>query len=213
MGLGSGTTSEFAIRHIGALRAEGALQNIIGVPTSTQTELVCHELAIPFTSLNDPRIDGRLDVAIDGPDEVDPKLNLTKGGGGALTREKIVGYAAERYVIIADQTKLVDNLGLEFRIPVEVLPMARVPVTRALEALGADVALRMAVRKMGAVITANGNILLDIRFPAPIDPEEMETRINTIPGVVENGLFAVRKAEVWVAYEDGRVAALPPREP
>ena len=211
VGLGSGTTSEFAVRYIGELLKTGSLSNIIGVPTSTQTELVCHELEIPITTLNDPRIGGRLDVAIDGPDEVDGQLNLTKGGGAALTQEKIVGYASDRFVIIADETKVVEHIGLAFRIPVEVLPMARVPVTRALEALGADVQVRMAVRKMGAVITDNGNILLDIRFPEPIDAEAMETEINTIPGVLENGIFAVRKAEVWVAYQDGRVEELKAR--
>ena len=211
LGLGSGTTSEFAVRHIGGLLQEGKLTDILGVPTSTQTEFVCHELAIPITTLNDPRIAGRLDLAIDGPDEVDAELNVTKGGGAALTQEKIVDYAADRYILIADETKVVERIGPGFRIPVEVLPLARVPVTTALEALGAKVEVRMALRKMGPVITDNGNILLDIRFPEPIDAAALEKEINTIPGVLENGIFARRKAEVWVAYSDGRVEALPPR--
>lgn len=205
LGLGSGTTSEYAVRYIGELYQKGLLKDIIGVTTSTQTELVCHELGIPITTLNDPAIDGCLDLAIDGPDEVDRAANLTKGGGGALTQEKIVGYAAEKFFIIADETKLVDELGLVFPIPLEVMPIARVSVARALEKMGAAVEIRMAQRKMGAVITDNGNIILDILFKSPIDPEEYEVKFNTLPGVVENGLFAVRKSKVFVAYNDGTV--------
>ena len=205
LGLGSGTTSEYAVRYIGELLKQGKLKNIIGVTTSTQTELVCHELGIPITTLNDPVINGRLDVAIDGPDEVDRRLNLTKGGGGALTQEKIVDYAADLFLTIADETKLVDELGLKFPIPLEVMPMARVTATRALQALGADVVIRRAERKMGAVITDNGNIILDITFKKPIEPARYENLFNTIPGVVENGIFAVKNTRVFVAYGNGEV--------
>lgn len=205
LGLGSGTTSEYAVRYIGKLIKERKLKNIIGVTTSTQTEMVCHELGIPITTLNDPFIDGRLDLAIDGPDEVDRRLNLTKGGGGALTQEKIVDYAADEFIIIADETKLVDELGLVFPIPLEVMPIARVPVTHALEELSAQVEVRKAVRKMGAVITDNGNIILDIRFSSPIEPEKYERLFNNIPGVIENGIFAIKKARVFIAYNNGDV--------
>ncbi|MGM0675125.1 MAG: ribose-5-phosphate isomerase RpiA [Spirochaetota bacterium] len=205
LGLGSGTTSECAVRWIGKRYNEGALRDIVGVPTSTQTELVCQELGIPIRTLNDPTIDGRLDLAIDGPDEVDRRCNLTKGGGGALTREKIVDYAATSFLIIADETKLVAELGHSFAIPLEVLSMARVSVQKAVERLGGTAQLRMATRKMGAVITDNGNIILDVLFEADIEPEEYERALNNIPGVVENGLFAVKKSRVYVAYENGEV--------
>ena len=205
VGLGSGTTSEYAVRYIGELLKEGKLTNIIGVTTSTQTELVCHELNIPITSLNDPVIGGKLDIAIDGPDEVDARLNLTKGGGGCLTQEKIVDYAADVFITIADETKLVDELGLKFPIPLEVMPMARVSVTKALEKLGADVNIRTAQRKMGAVITDNGNIILDITFKNPIDTEKYEDLFNSIPGVIENGIFSNKETRVFVGYQNGEV--------
>jgi ribose 5-phosphate isomerase A len=205
LGLGSGTTSEYAVRYIGKLIKEKKLTDVIGVTTSTQTEMVCHEIGIPITTLNDPLIDGRLDIAIDGPDEVDRRLNLTKGGGGALTQEKIVDYSADLFIIIADQSKLVDELGLTFPIPLEVMQIARVPVIHALEKMNARVEVRKAVRKMGAVITDNGNIILDILFSSPIDPEKFEYVFNNIPGVVENGLFAVKKSRVFVAYDNGEV--------
>ena len=205
VGLGSGTTSEYAVRYIGKLLNEGKLKNIIGVTTSTQTELVCHELNIPITSLNDPAIGGKLDVAIDGPDEIDSRLNLTKGGGGCLTQEKIVDYAADVFITIADETKIVDNLGLKFPIPLEVMPMARVSVTKALEEMGAIVNIRKAQRKMGAVITDNGNIILDITFRQPIEPEKYEDLFNRIPGVIENGLFSNKETRVFVGYQNGEV--------
>lgn len=205
VGLGSGTTSEYAVRYIGELINQGKLKNIIGVATSTQTELVCHELHIPITSLNDPVISGRLDVAIDGPDEVDSRLNLTKGGGGCMTQEKIVAYAADLFITIADETKLVDELGLKFSIPLEVMPMARVTVTNALKELGAEVKVRMAKRKMGAVITDNGNIILDINFRDPIEIEKYEDIFNCIPGVLENGVFSNKDTRVFVAYSNGEV--------
>lgn len=205
LGLGSGTTSEYAVRWIGELFQKGQLEDIVGVPTSTQTELVCQELGIPIRTLNDPRIDGTLDLAIDGPDEVDRRRNLTKGGGGALTQEKIVDYAAETFLIIADETKLVKELGHSFAIPLEVLSMARVSVGKAVRRLGGNAVLRMAQRKMGAVITDNGNVILDVTFESDIDPEAYETLLNSIPGVVENGLFAARKARVFVAYNTGDV--------
>ncbi len=208
LGLGSGTTSEFAVRYIGQLYKEEKLKNIIGVPTSTQTELVCQELGIPITTLNSPLINGRLDLAIDGADEVDRFLNLTKGGGGCLTQEKIAAYAANEFIIIGDETKIVKELGLIFPIPIEVMQCARVAVTNSLKELGAEVNVRMANRKMGAVITDNGNIILDILFKEPINPLELEVKFNSLPGVVENGLFALKKARVFISCKDGSVREL-----
>ncbi len=211
IGMGTGSTAVWAIRRIGERMAAGELAGIVGVPTSTQSELECHKLGIPLRSLNDPEIAGRLDLTIDGADEIDPQLRLVKGGGGALLIEKVIAYASEQMVVVADSGKLVEHLGLAFAVPNEVLPVARVAVTRAMEALGATVDVRMAQRKMGAVITDNGNILLDIRFAAPMDPIEMETRLSQIPGVLGNGVFSRVTPVVLVGREDGSVEELPVR--
>lgn len=205
LGLGSGSTSEYAVRHIGHLYRTGQVRDILGVVTSTQTELVCHELGLPITSLNDPRIGGHLDLAIDGPDQIDWEGNLVKGGGGALTQEKIVGYAADEFIIVADETKVVDRLGASFPVPLEVMPMARVSAARAVERMGGQASVRMAQKKVGAVITDNGNIILDVTFDDPIDPREYEYSLNMIPGVVENGLFTRPPFKVYVAFADGTV--------
>jgi ribose 5-phosphate isomerase A len=133
LGLGTGSTAIPAVRHIGALLNEGKLKNIMAVPTSFQTSIECEKLGIPLFTLNSKEIGGRLDLTIDGADEVDSENRLTKGGGGALLLEKIVAYASDSYAIVVDETKLVENLGLKFPVPVEVVPEARVTVTIALE--------------------------------------------------------------------------------
>jgi ribose 5-phosphate isomerase A len=189
LGLGTGSTAITAVRHIGALLAEGKLNNIFAVPTSFQTTIECEKLGIALYTLNSREIGGELDLTIDGADEVDPNNCLVKGGGGALLLEKIVAYASASYAILVDESKLVNNLGIGFPVPVEVIPDARLPVTLALQKLGAEVLLREAVRKAGPVITDRGNLLLDIRFKSPPDPVAMEAELNRIPGVVENGFF------------------------
>ena len=189
LGLGTGSTAIHAVRHIGALLAGGKLENIRAVPTSFQTSIECEKWGIPLYTLNSREIGGRLDLAIDGADEVDPMNRLIKGGGGALLLEKIVAYASASCAIVVDESKIVENLGLKFPVPVEVVPEARIPVTLALQKIGADVALREAVRKAGPVITDHGNLLLDIRFARAVDPAALEAELNRIPGVVENGFF------------------------
>jgi ribose 5-phosphate isomerase A len=150
-------------------------------------------------------------LTIDGADEVDPQHCLIKGGGGAHLIEKIAAYASEELAITVDESKLTENLGGGFPIPVEVVPAARVQATKALEKLGATVILREAVRKAGPVITEHGNLILDIRFCFPdlqsksIDPFLMETELNQIPGVVENGLFTRKLPAVYVACSNGTV--------
>ncbi|MGL4375959.1 MAG: ribose 5-phosphate isomerase A, partial [Microcoleaceae cyanobacterium] len=126
----------------------------------------------------------------DGADEVDPNLNLIKGGGAAHTREKVVDYFAEKFIVVVDSSKLVDKLGSTFKVPVEVIPMAIATVTKALEKLGGKPELRMGVRKAGPVITDQGNMILDVKFDNLSDnAKELESTINNIPGVLENGLF------------------------
>uniref|UniRef100_A0A7C3IQP6 Ribose-5-phosphate isomerase A n=1 Tax=Gracilinema caldarium TaxID=215591 RepID=A0A7C3IQP6_9SPIR len=205
LGLGTGSTAIPAVHYIGELMQRGVLQNILAVPTSFQTVIACEQWGIPLYTLNSKEIGGELDLTIDGADEVDPRNFCTKGGGGALLVEKIVAYASKSYAIVVDESKIVEHLGLKFPIPVEVIPEARLPVQRALESLGAQVQLREAVRKAGPVITEHGNLLLDIRFPAPMDPEELESRINQIPGVVENGLFTRKHPRLFIGHANGSV--------
>ncbi|MEM6837205.1 MAG: ribose-5-phosphate isomerase RpiA [Cyanobacteria bacterium P01_C01_bin.120] len=186
VGLGTGSTTAFAIQFLGDRLAAGELKNIKGVPTSFQASVLAKQYGIPLTTLDEIQ---HIDIAIDGADEVDPQFNLIKGGGAAHTREKIVDGLAEEFIVVVDSSKLVDKLGSTFALPVEVLPMAVAPVTRALTALGATVDLRMGINKDGPVITDQGNMVLDAKFVAITDPAEMEATINNIPGVLENGLF------------------------
>ena len=195
VGLGTGSTTAFAIQFLGDRLASGALKNIKGVPTSFQASVLAKKYGIPLTTLDE--VD-KIDIAIDGADEVDPQFNLIKGGGAAHTREKIVDGLAEQFIVVVDSSKLVDKLGSTFALPVEVLPMAVAPVTRALVALGASVDLRMGVNKDGPVITDQGNMVLDAKFEAIANPAEMEAHINNIPGVLENGLFVGVTTEVLV---------------
>jgi len=210
LGLGTGSTAIFAVRRVGELLAQGALRDITAFATSFQTEIECEKYNIPFYSLNSRELTSGLDLTIDGADEVDPKNRLIKGGGGAMLIEKIAAYVSKEYVIIIDESKLTTNLGGGFPIPVEVIPAARMQVTRVLEEIGATVILRGAIRKAGPVITEHGNIILDIRFETksqscPIDPSLMEAELNLIPGVVENGIFTQKIPLVYIARSDGTI--------
>ena len=189
LGLGTGSTAIHAIRRVGELLAEGKLKNICAFATSFQSEIECEKLGIPLFPLNSRELSGRLDLTIDGADEVDPLGRLIKGGGGALLIEKIAAYASASYAIVVDESKLVENLGIQFPVPVEVVPEARLTAALALEKFGAQVMLREAVRKAGPVITDHGNLILDIRFKEPQDTVLLEAELNRIPGVVENGFF------------------------
>ena len=208
LGLGTGSTAIPAVRHIGVLLAERKLKDILAVPTSFQTSIECEKWGIPLFSLNSKEIGGKLDLTIDGADEVDPGNRLIKGGGGALLLEKIVAYASSFYAIVVDESKLTEQLGIKFPVPVEVVPEARIPVTLALQKLGAEVMLREALRKAGPVITDHGNLLLDIRFKNPPDPSLLEAELNRIPGVVENGFFTGPLdrglvPKVFIGHSDG----------
>ena len=185
VGLGTGSTTAFAIQFIGERLKSGELKDIQGIPTSFQASVLAKQYGIPLTTLDE--VD-RIDIAIDGADEVDPQKNLIKGGGAAHTREKVVDSLAKQFIVVVDSSKLVNQLG-DFPLPVEVLPMAVAPVTRALEKLGGKPELRMGVKKDGPVITDQGNMILDVKFDAIANPAEMEKTINNIPGVLENGLF------------------------
>jgi ribose 5-phosphate isomerase A len=212
LGLGSGSTAALMIRALGARLQRGELRDIVGVTTSFQGEVLAAELGIPLRSLN--AVD-RIDLAIDGADEVDPSFQLIKGGGACHVQEKLVARRAERFVVVVDATKLVDRLNLGFLLPVEVLPGAWRQVQGQLAEMGGAAELRMAVRKAGPVVTDQGNLVLDVRFEGGIaDPASLEKEINNLPGVLENGLFVNLTDQVLVGeIEAGepRVRDLPKR--
>jgi ribose 5-phosphate isomerase A len=186
VGLGTGSTTAYAIQYIGERLKSGELKDIVGIPTSFQAEVLARQYGIPLTTLD---VVDHIDIAIDGADEVDPHLNLIKGGGAAHTREKIVDCLAEQFIVVVDSSKLVDKLGSVFAVPIEVLPLAYAPVMRAIEKLGGKPELRMGVKKAGPVITDQGNMVIDAKFDNIDDPAGLEKTLNNIPGVLENGLF------------------------
>ena len=195
VGLGTGSTTAYAIQFIGDRIAAGELKDIVGIPTSFQASVLAKQHGIPLTTLDE--VD-HIDIA------VDPQMNLIKGGGAAHTREKVVDGLAERFVVVVDSSKLSGKIGTLFALPVEVLPMAVAPVTRALEKLGGKVEMRMGVAKDGPVITDQGNMVLDVTFNGIDNPVEMEKSINNIPGVLENGLFVGLASEVLIGeVKDG----------
>ncbi len=186
VGLGTGSTTAYAIEYIGDRLSKGEITNIVGVPTSFQAEVLAKKYGIPLTTLD--AID-HIDVAIDGADEVDPQKNLIKGGGAAHTREKVVDALANEFIVVVDGGKLTDKLGSTFLLPVEVIPMAITPVMNALTKLGGKPELRMGIKKAGPVVTDQGNLVVDVKFDSIDNPKELEKTINNIPGVLENGLF------------------------
>jgi ribose 5-phosphate isomerase A len=196
LGLGSGSTAALMIEALGEKLRTGTLRDITGVTTSFQGEVLAAELGIPLKSLN--AID-HIDLAIDGADEVDPGFQLIKGGGACHVQEKLVARRAQRFVVVVDAGKLVERLNLSFLLPVEVLPGAWRQVKAELAALGGESELRMAVRKAGPVVTDQGNLVLDVRFAGGIaDPATLESTINNLPGVLENGLFVNLTDQVLV---------------
>jgi ribose 5-phosphate isomerase A len=186
VGLGTGSTTAYTIQFLGDRLKRGELKDIVGIPTSFQAEVLAKQYGIPLTTLDAA---DRIDIAIDGADEVDPRKNLIKGGGAAHTREKIVDYLADSFIVVVDSSKLVDRLGSSFPVPVEVIPMAIAPVMRAIEKLGGKPELRMGVKKAGPVITDQGNMVIDVKFDSIDNPAELEKTLNNIPGVLENGIF------------------------
>jgi ribose 5-phosphate isomerase A len=182
VGLGTGSTAYFAVVALGE-RVKAGLK-IIGIPTSEHTADLGRAVGIPLTTLDDhPEID----ITIDGADEVDPRLNLIKGGGGALTREKVVASASKKMIVVADSGKVVTVLG-KFPLPVEVIPFARTVVERKIVSLGGSPKLR-AKADGSPFVTDNGNEILDCSFGKIEDPPALARILSDTPGVVEHGLF------------------------
>ena len=185
LGLGTGSTAKHVLRGLAARLRDGRLRDIVGVPTSEETAALARELGVPLVTLADRP---RLDLAIDGADEIDPALNAIKGLGGALLREKIVAASAERFLLVGDETKLVPRLGTRAPLPVEVIPFGLPLCERRLAALGCVPALRRAAGGE-PFSTDEGNQILDCRFEAIDDAPALAAAIKAIPGVVEHGLF------------------------
>lgn len=198
IGLGTGSTAVFAIRAIGEMLANGRLRQILAVPTSDATIQEAKRCNIPLTSLN---ARPEIDLTIDGADEIDPALNLIKGLGGALLREKIVATASRRFVVIADSSKRVSQLGSRTPIPVEVIHFAQQTVTHYLQSLGANVTLRQ--KNQLPFTTDEGNIILDAHFGPIADVQQLAQAIRQQPGVVEHGIFLNLATDAIIAAPQG----------
>ena len=196
LGLGSGSTAALMIEALAIKIKSGEIKDVVGVTTSFQGEVLASELGIPLKSLSSV---SEIDLAIDGADEVDPKFQLIKGGGACHVQEKLVAALAKKFIVVVDSTKLVEKLNLDFKLPVEVLPSAWKQVQKTLINLGGEGNLRMAQKKAGPIVTDQGNLILDLTFRNGIDqPELLESQINNIPGVLENGLFVNLTDQVLV---------------
>lgn len=199
VGLGSGSTATLFIQLLGEKVQQGL--DIKGIASSEDSEILGRKLGIPITDFDHH---STIDVAVDGADEVAPGLALIKGGGGKLLREKIVASACKRFIIVADDSKLVKELGA-FPLPVEVIPMAVPLVTEKLRDLGFTPKIRQAKDGSGPYITDEGNILLDCSSSGIADPEVTAAEIRSIIGVVEHGLFLNMAERVLLAGADGSV--------
>lgn len=206
LGLGSGSTADIFVRLLGAALESGSLNNVKGVPTSENTARVAREAGVPLIEVDQA---DRIDVTVDGADEVDGRFRLIKGGGGCLLREKIIAHASDLMVVVVDETKLVETLGA-FALPVEVDPfgftITAKKVYDALTAAGVvrpDVKLRCRGDGNDPFVTDGGHYILDCACKAVSDPEQVAARLNAIPGVVEHGLFINLARAVIVGEEEG----------
>jgi len=197
IGLGTGSTVEYTLRKLGELVKNGL--KIKGIPTSVHTQRIAKKEKIPLTTLEENPV---IDVTIDGADEVDSDLNLIKGGGGALVREKIIAFNSKKVIIVIDDSKVVKALGIDFPLPVEVTKFGWTSIKKKLEEFDCNVELRE-IMENEPFITDNGNYILDCEFDRITDPEQLEIDINNIPGVVDNGLFIGLVDEVIVGGKQG----------
>jgi len=201
LGIGTGSTAEEFVRLLAREVASGL--SVIGVPTSERTAALCRELGVPLATLDQTP---ELDLAVDGADEIDPMLDLIKGGGGALLREKIVAAAARRMIVIADASKMVDVLG-RFPLPIEVnsfgLKATERAIMRAAEELELDGPVRLRMRGEEPFVTDGGHLILDASFGRIPETLRLSQALNAIPGVVEHGLFIGLAQQAFVAGVEG----------
>ena len=199
VGLGTGSTAIFATRRIAELLRDGTLKNIVGFATSNFIWQEAQRLAIP---LMDQAMPSKIDVTIDGADEVDPKFNVIKGGGGALFREKIVAQASDREIIIVDDSKLSPCLGTKHTLPVEVSPFGWESQFRYVESLGGEAVIRK--NKDGSqFVTDSGNMIFDCQFGPIADVSDLAAKLGARAGIVEHGLFVGIANDVIVASDTG----------
>ena len=198
VGLGTGSTAILFVRRLAERLATGELRNIVGVPTSRSIEEEARRLGIPIALLEDQPL---IDLTVDGADEVDPALNLIKGGGGALLREKLVAQASQREIIVVDESKLSPVLGTKWHVPVEVIPFGWRSQALFLEALGAKVTMRQ--KEDVPFLTDQGNLILDSHFGLIPEPATLAAKIKARSGIVDHGLFVGLTSEVIVASADG----------
>jgi ribose 5-phosphate isomerase A len=200
VGLGTGSTAIHATRRIGALLQSGELSDVVGVPTAVETADEARRVGVPLLADDVP---WEIDVTIDGADEVDPRLDLIKGGGGALLREKLVAQASAREVIVVDASKCTDRLGTRFALPVEVVDFGFATTRLAIEQLGASIVVRGVGDPGGPFRTDQGNLILDCEFGPIADAEALAAELASHAGVVEHGLFLGLTAALVVASESG----------
>lgn len=199
LGLGTGSSAKYAVIKIGELWQAGTLTDIVGIPTSEGTVTLAEKYGIPLATLDQYPV---VDLAIDGADEIDPNLDLIKGLGGALLREKMIETATRKFIVVADGSKLVKKLGTHAPVSVEVVQFCWQSTARWLESLGCQPVIRGGATQ--PYLTDNGNYILDCTFPNGIDhPAELAAMLKNRPGVVEHGLFLDMAAEAIVAMEDG----------
>ena len=196
VGLGTGSTVYYALLKLGEMVRDGL--NIIGIPTSSGTEKIATEQGIPLSTLT---AHPTIALTIDGADEVDSHLNLIKGGGAALVREKIIANASKRILIVVDESKVSHILGTSFALPVEIVQFGWQATKRVVEQICGQSELRGGIQN--PLITDNGNYILDCHFNGIPDPEKVELQLNNIPGVVENGIFVNRADKVIVGTPSG----------
>jgi ribose 5-phosphate isomerase A len=199
VGLGTGRTAKYAMERIAKRMKNGQLKNILGIPSSIHTQRFARSLHIPLTTFEEhPEID----VTIDGADEVDPNLNLIKGGGGALLREKVLAQASRRNIIIIDDSKISPQLGSKWAVPIEIISFALPTIVDFLRLLGAAVSLRK--NEDGSVYyTDQNNLIIDARFDPIADPEALGAALKQRAGIVEHGLFLGLATDVIAAGENG----------
>ena len=200
VGLGSGSTAAYAIEELGN-RIKNEKIHVLGIPTSHQAFLLAIQCGIPITTLEEhPTID----LTIDGADQIDQELNLIKGMGGALTREKIVAFASKKLIIVADESKKVKLLGENNHpVPMEVLPFAAAVLMQKIKEQGGEPTLREGIGKVGPIITDNGNVLIDANFGIIPNPAKLEHKLKMLPGVVETGLFVGMTNIAYVGKHSG----------
>jgi ribose 5-phosphate isomerase A len=199
IGLGHGSTAVFAVRRIAELLKAGTLKEILGVPCSTQVAAEAQQLGIPLTTQDEHPV---IDLTIDGADEVDPNLDLIKGAGGALLREKIVAQASRREIIVIDESKLSPALGTQRALPVEVVPFGWRAQATYLESIGARVSVRQA-RKGTFFKTDHGNLIIDCSFGPIAEPTLLGATLSERAGIVEHGLFLGLATDVIVGGGQG----------